>query len=70
MGDGLVDIAGGHARRQRMKRARWSGGPLGAAQITAPFGSLLAEKRSFFSYDPFRPRFTSWTQGSQAVTPL
>eukprot|EP00966_Prymnesium_polylepis_P139457 3222326-Prymnesium_polylepis.1 len=30
-----------------MERARWSGRPLGAAQITAPFGSLLAEKAEF-----------------------
>eukprot|EP00966_Prymnesium_polylepis_P113672 2628073-Prymnesium_polylepis.1 len=30
-----------------MECACWSGGPLGAAQITAPFGSLLAEKSRF-----------------------
>jgi hypothetical protein len=47
MGDARVGSAGGHARRGRMDRARWSGGPLGAAQSAAPFGSPVLPKSRF-----------------------
>ena len=42
LGGVRVRSAGGHARRGRAGRARWSGRPHGAAQSAAPFGPIIA----------------------------